>query len=1082
MNDVDKKSMDSHDQHKDNIFLKINEAETNKIKISDDDPFRRIIETTSDIDNTNQLISLFRLKALEHARKMPTSYDNVSSILNKKEEQYIYSQKAVPRKSNWLQIGPTAIANGQTASTYYNYANMPALIAGRITSIVPCSKDKDIIYIGTALGGVWKTTDGGRNWIPTSDYAPSLGIGSLVMDPQNHNILYAGTGEGNLAWMERKGQKHPYNYYGCGILKTVDGGGKWELIGDAKNVFNGASFYRIVIDPNDSSIIYAATTYGLFRSNNAGKEWSQMTNGLSSNKLEDSNKLEYKATDVIINPSDSNIVYVAIGENGIYKTENAKEGNPLWKECTIEHFNKENSTRIGLAISNSSPNIIYALIASVDRPFDENYEDLYYNDEQNRRYLKFIVDQFYISIDEGKNWKRIPLPGIGTKDDRSPWFIHSIGGQGYYDLNVAVHPSNPDIVFLSGVSLWKATRDASTDKWDIRDIGIPIHPDHHAFAFDNFDLSTIYAGSDGGLYKSNNGGETWSDTINEGFCITQFEVIDQHPTSDAMLFGGTQDNGTLQYRNSPAFYFSDYGDGGFVAIDKDNPNNVVHQYTYWKLFHSKQAGQIDSWKKIYVLDNDNKPPSTLFYAPFALDQENSKNIAYGSDRIFLDKNQGLGRWKTQVGEENSIKLPFLDKDENRKPTELVSAINFVNSSLIYAGTTNGKVIRAIKTDNDGNWKVHLISNNHPLPKLYVWDIATIPNNLNEIVIIMAGWGSEEKPSSNIWCGTLSRDDNKSFVWHPINGTGISSLPETPINALVIDDTTPTDYTIYIGTDIGVFKSTNKGESWIRFSENLPVCAVYDMKLHTQARKLRIATHGRGIWERNLDTPTYNDVNIFVRNHLMDTESINPSDNTTIDAAFSDPLQDENGGIKLYDELSLDMCPDIKIDSPRGDPSFYQFEDIDDVDYVKFETRLQHRNPKRNAACNIFVQIHNKGITSIVKEASVKLFYANPLPNGEYPDLPENFWTSYTSLNEESYWKSIGSIRYLPEGRKTLTNVEPTVLAWQWVVPKEINHKAGILVVVESPEDPINPNNKILKINDLVRVERHVGLKTINILD
>ena len=196
---------------------------------------------------------------------------------------------------------------------------------------------------------------------------------------------------------------------------------------------------------------------------------------------------------------------------------------------------------------------------------------------------------------------------------------------------------------------------------------MPIHPDHHAFAFDNFNPSIIYAGSDGGLYKSNNGGETWSDTINEGFCIAQFEVIDQHPTSDAILFGGTQDNGTLQYRNSPAFYFSDYGDGGFVSIDKDNPNNVIHQYTNSSLYHSKEAGQIDSWKSIDVLDNENKPPPALFYAPFTLDQENSKNIAFGSDRIFLDKNQGLGGWKTQAGEENSIKLPFLDKDKMVNP-------------------------------------------------------------------------------------------------------------------------------------------------------------------------------------------------------------------------------------------------------------------------------------------------------------------------------------------------------------------------------------------------------------------------------
>ncbi len=213
---------------------------------------------------------------------------------------------------------------------------------------------------------------------------------------------------------------------------------------------------------------------------------------------------------------------------------------------------------------------------------------------------------------------------------------------------------------------------------------------------------------------------------------------------------------------------------------------------------------------------------------------------------------------------------------------------------------------------------------------------------------------------------------------------------------------------------------------------------------------------------------------------MDTESLISSD--TIEAAFSDPLQDENGGIKLYDELSWDMCPDIKIDAQRGNPPFYQFENIDDVDYVKFQTRLQHRNPKREEICNIFVQIHNKGIAKSAENVSVKLFYADMLPDGTYPDLPKDFWICTKPLMQNSDWKSIGSTRYLPEGRKTLTNTEPTVLAWQWVIPKEINHKAGILVIVESPEDPIKPNNKILNVVDLVKVERHVGLKTINILD
>jgi len=272
MSNANKKKIDSYELPKEGTLSK--DKDSNKIKINNDDPLRRYIETTNDIDKTNQHISLLRLEALEHARKMPTSYNNVFPAFSE-EEQYNYSQKAVSGKSNWLQLGPTAIPNGQTASTYYYpYYNIPALIAGRVTSIVTHPKDKDIMYVGTALGGIWKSKDGGRNWIPISDYAPSLGIGALAMDPQNPNVLYAGTGEGNIAWREPRGAIHPRNYYGCGILKTTDGGVKWELLGNENNVFNGASFYRIAIDPKDSSMIFAATTYGLFRSNNADKEWT----------------------------------------------------------------------------------------------------------------------------------------------------------------------------------------------------------------------------------------------------------------------------------------------------------------------------------------------------------------------------------------------------------------------------------------------------------------------------------------------------------------------------------------------------------------------------------------------------------------------------------------------------------------------------------------------------------------------------------------------------------------------------------------------------------------------------------------
>jgi photosystem II stability/assembly factor-like uncharacterized protein len=1045
-----------------------------------DDPFLRHTATTLDLNLRKQGLPIrkLRLDALEYARHMPISDDGSSTPPT---EDYIYSQPALPGKSNWLQVGPTCIPYAQAESSYYYYPglskNPPILNNGRVTCIVVHPEHGNVIYIGTASGGIWKTEDCGRNWIAISDYAPSLSIGALAMDPNDHDIMYAGTGEGNIESIGEARSANPETYYGCGLLKTVDGGRKWKLLGGEGNPFNGASFYRIVINNFNSSILFVATSYGLFRSTTGGQDWVKMKNGLPLGQNYS------RVTDVAIHPKNPNIVYAAVGGDGIYKSSNATEAqDPLWKKLTggfpesKPKFEGISLARISLGVSYSKPDTIYALASShyslLDNENDDTSGAVEHPPESKRYWLYGIIDQCYCSTDGGDSWKPISLPGVGTIT--SPWVKNSIGGQGPYNLNICVDPKNSDIIYLSGVSLWKGIRDKNTDKWNIIDIGLPIHSDNHAFAFDPNDPLIIYAGSDGGIYKSINGGETWSDAINEGLCITQFEFIDQHPTSEAVIFGGTQDNGTLQYRNSPAFYFSYDGDGGFVSVDSYNSNTVINQYIYNFLHLSKAAGKYDSWIDIPVLDEKNKAPPCLFYAPFTLDQKNPKNIVFGSDRIFLDTNQGLNGWKTMSGNENSIPLPFLYKDPSaKKPAELVSALNFVSSNLIYAATTFGKVYRIINT-SDG-WKGNRIDTD--LPSMYIWDVANMPNDPDSIIVIMGGYGLQEEVASHIWRGNMTKEGN-TFEWKDISGNGKGKLPHIPINAVVIDDTQPNQ--IYIGTDIGVFRTSTQGKTWTRFSENLPNCAIYDMKLHPETRLLRIATHGRGIWERQLDTKSFNDVNLFVRNHLMDTGYFSSLSDLTL-AAFADPLQNENGGIKLNDVLTWDMCPDIKVDSPRGDPPFYQIDAPDTVDYVKFESRLQHRNPRRMYMCNVYVQIHNRGIKPIVQDATINLFYANMSKDGKYPDLPKDFWTSSFSPKDYSLWRPIRTARNLPEGQKTLTNTEPTIVVWQWNVPPDIGDRACILVVIDSGEDPIlEDNKKITDIKELVETDRHIGLKTINI--
>ncbi|HEY1248674.1 MAG TPA: hypothetical protein VGE97_06785, partial [Nitrososphaera sp.] len=538
-----------------------------------------------------------------------------------------FSVAPTPGTSNWVQLGPMAIPNGQT------YSAARVLVTGRVTSIVIDRTNTNIIYIGTAQGGVWKTSDGGLNWTTTTDNQISLAIGALAIDPNNHLVLYAGTGEGNFSGD---------SYYGNGILKTTDGGLIWTL--QASSTFSGSRFCRIVVNPSTSTTIFAAVgsgggAGGINRSTDGGVTWTKMTNGLPTSF--------FGATDVVINPVNADIVYAAFWGNGIYKTTNANATTPTWTKLTTG-LPSSGFSRIALGISSSSPQTLYALMA------DGNGN---------------LVNQFYRTIDGGTTWNSIALPS------------GNIGGQGFYNLNVAVDPTTPDIVYLSGISVWKATRNVTSGVWTVTNVGSTIHPDNHAFAVDPTNHLKLYAGSDGGIYRSDNGGMTWTDSINKGFCITQFEFMDQHPSSDAFIIAGTQDNGTEAFCNDTVFKHAADGDGGFTAIDQFNPNNVYHDYYGPSPESSALAGRFGSWVSI----GSGLVGNSLFYAPLALDQTNANNIAFGTDRICLDPAKGTAGWPTKV------LLPGIVSGE------FPSAINYVNSNLIYVGTSAGKVYRLTRS-------------------------------------------------------------------------------------------------------------------------------------------------------------------------------------------------------------------------------------------------------------------------------------------------------------------------------------------------------------------------------------------------
>jgi photosystem II stability/assembly factor-like uncharacterized protein len=713
----------------------------------------------------------------------------------------------------WKQLGPTVVPEGQT------YSPVRINVTGRITAIVIHPKDPNTIYVGTAQGGIWKTINGGKHWTPTSDNADSLAIGALAMDPNNPEVLYAGTGEGNFAGTSQ---------YGRGILKTTNGGQTWDL--KAIATFSNDRFFSIAINPGnsdavkptESKYIFAATRSGIYRSIDAGESWSRLSNAML-------------ATDFVLDPRNPNTAYAALG-NGIYRTTNATEATPEWNRLT-NGLPTSGFTRIALGISPSSPQIVYALMSG---PWTENIN------------TTFLINQFYSTTNGGNSWNRIPLPL--EPDYQGNDIGENIGIQGNYNLNVAVDPTTSDIVYLSGVSIWKAVRDASSDQWTIRNVGRTIHADNHAFAFDPTDHLKIYTGNDGGIYRSDNGGSTWDDSINKGLCITQFEFMEQDPKDEKRIIAGTQDNGTVIYEGKPEFYFSADGDGGFVCIDPNNSQNVWH--THFKLspeFSSQGGkgpylnGKYQTWQLLYQFSQssdqskleDLRNYASNFYPPMTLDKTNPNNIAIGGQILYLDYAQGKGKWSDRI----NLDLPVDRDSQGNNVQDLISAINFVNSNLLYVGTNHGRVYCVTRIGN--YWRAKAIHKN-PFPTYrYIWDISTLPSDQKKIIVVVSGFDSP-----HVFLGEVSQD-NSSAIWADLSGDEWHRLPDTPVNALAIDENN--ENIMYIGTDVGVFCTRNGGMNWMSFSRGLPVCQVYDLRLNSSKGLLTAATHGRGMWQWSENT-------------------------------------------------------------------------------------------------------------------------------------------------------------------------------------------------------------------------------------
>ncbi|MCC6476365.1 glycosyl hydrolase [bacterium] len=663
----------------------------------------------------------------------------------------------------------------------------PTNIGGRITDIVADPANDQIIYVAAASGGIFKTTDGGMTWNAIFDGAPTLSVGALAMDPQNSNILYAGTGEANSAG---------FSYFGSGVYKSANAGQSWTHIGLDESRYIG----RIAVHPEDPSIVWVAamgelfnTTgdRGLYLSEDGGATWER--------------KLYVNDTtgcvDVVVDPNNTDVVYAAMWQrirnpierraggrgSGIYKSTNRGE--------TWTRLNSglppvaDDVGRIGLAIAQSNPQVLYAIYA--DHP----------------GYFAGI----FRTADSGENWSRV------NDDDLQDMY----SSFGWYFGNIRVRPDDENVVFALGVYIWRSTNGGQT--WTAN--GAP-HVDHHALWFNPATPFHFLNGNDGGLYRSTNNGNSY--TFIPGLPINQFYAATadyQHPER---LYGGTQDNGTMRtITGANDEYESIYwGDGFYVLVDPTNNNNIYAEYQYGNLARSTDGGQSFQEALVGIDESERRNWST----PVAMAPSSPNTLYFGAERVYRTINRAQD-W--------SVISPNLTNGPGGGNlvfgTITTIGVSPANPQVIWAGTDDANVW--VTTNSGSQWSLR----NSGLPQRNITRITPHPANASEALVTISGFQRGEQPAH------LFYTTDFGLTWTSLG----EELPNAPLNDALFDSEFPSR--IYVASDFGVFWSRDYGDTWSALGQDMPAVPLIDLVMHQPSRKLVAATYGRSFLSLDLDS-------------------------------------------------------------------------------------------------------------------------------------------------------------------------------------------------------------------------------------
>lgn len=685
----------------------------------------------------------------------------------------------------------------------------PAGMSGRITSIDALSSDPNHIILGAASGGVWKTTNAGGAWTPIFDEQSTLNIGSVAIQQNNAQVIWAGTGEGN--------PRNSINL-GEGVFKTIDGGRTWKRMGLEKT----RNIHRIIIDPNNPDIVYAGAIgnpyaehpeRGVFKTKDGGETWEKIlyTNDSSG------------VADMVMDPTNPNKLIVAMWQHrrtpwslmsggrgsGLYMTV---DGGKTWKKLDKTNGLPEGDFgRIGITISRNNPDRIYALI------------------EAKKNGL-------YKSDDGGYNWQLV------NSDSRI------VTNRPFYFQDIAVDPENENRLWLINQIVSKSEDGGKTFETVIPYNGI--HPDHHAFWIHPTNGKLIMDGNDGGIGITRDGGKTW--LFDEKLPVGQFYHINVDNETPYHVMGGMQDNGSWR---GPAYtwmsggiknYYWDNlwgGDGFDVMPDPDDANWV---------YAMSQGGNLGRYNTQTGEQWTIEPPSTdpskflrfNWNAALAQDPFDHGTIFYGSQYLHKSTNKGVS-WEVISPDLSTNDSAKIDQSNNgglsiditgaeNHCTILAIAPSWKERGVIWVGTDDGNV--QLTRDGGKTW-TNFRGKITGLP-LGAWipQIQTSKHNAAEAWVV---------------ANDYRRGDFSPYIFYTADygktWTRIADEKKVKGYALCVLQDPAEPNLLFVGTEHGVWVSFDKGLSFQQWKNGFPSVSTFDMVIQEREADLVMATFGRAIW-------------------------------------------------------------------------------------------------------------------------------------------------------------------------------------------------------------------------------------------